>query len=251
MSNLTSLQKLFLSALMITAVLFLSAKTRNEWLAHRYIGHVPTQRDIINIQGEGKITSQPTIAQVNVGVYSEGNDVAAVQRDNTDKVNAITASLKDLNIKPDDLQTSNYAINPRYDYKDGLQRLIGYSVSQQLAVKIRDLTKVGKALTNVGQLNANLVQGVIFTIEDPQILQAQARDKALADARAKAEALSKTLGVELIRVVGFSENGYQPPMPYPAMYRAEVASGAPAKDVDIQPGTLDTVSHVTVTYEIR
>ena len=107
---------------LLGATLLMFSQARNASLQRKYIGQVPNQRDTITIEGEGKITAKPTLAQVNIGLYSEGQDVPAVQTDNTQKVNAMIGALKDLGIAEADLQTSNYTISPKYDYKDEIGR---------------------------------------------------------------------------------------------------------------------------------
>lgn len=246
------LMTVLVSVFLVSATLLMLAHTRNVRLQRGYIGQIPNQRDTITIDGEGKVTSKPTLARVSIGLYSEGADVPAVQVDNTRKVDAMIAGLKDMAIAEADLQTSNYSIAPKYEYKDGMQRVIAYTVNQNLEVKVRDLSKVGAVLARMAQLGANQVNGVTFTIDDPTSLTQEARRKALEDARAKAQELADALGVELVRVVTFAENGVTPQNPMP-MYRAEamnaMAVAAPAPD--IQAGSLDVVSHVQVTYQIR
>ena len=236
----------------VSASLLMLAHARNAQLERKYIGQIPDQRDTITIEGEGKVTSKPTLARVNLGLYSEGADVPTVQADNTRKVDAMIAGLKDLGIAEADLQTSNYSIAPKYDYKDGSQRVVAYTVNQSLTAKVRDLSKVGTVLSRVAQLGANQVNGVEFTIDDPKSLTQEARFKALEDARAKAQELATALGVEIVHVVTFTEAVGTPSNPTP-MYRTEVMNQAVAAAPvpDIQPGSLDVVSHVSVTYQIR
>lgn len=232
--------------------IFLAAKAWNEMAMHPQIGVAPITPNVITIDGEGKMTAQPTLAVVNMGLYSEGATVVATQTENTRKVNAIIAAVKALGVKDADVQTSNYNLNPRYDYQNNKQTLIGYSVSQTVDVKVRDLSKVGDALTAATQAGANMINGVSFTIDDPSQLKQEARAKAVADAKTKAEELAKALGVSLIRVTAFSESSdqSQPPMPMMA-YRTDAAQApvaAPAPD--IQSGSLDVTSHVSVSFEL-
>lgn len=245
------LMTVLVAALLLSATLFMVGRARNLSLEHKYIGTVPNQRDTISIEGEGKVTAKPTLGQINVGLYTEGQEVPVVQNENSRKVNAMVAAMKDLGVSEADLQTSNYNISPKYEYKDGTQRVVGYTVSQNIEVKVRDLSKVGTVLSRIGQLGANQVNGVTFTIDDPSSLKQEARRKALEDARSKANELAKALGVDIVRVVTFSESGATPVPPMP-FYRAEgmAASAAPTAP-DIQAGSLDVLSHVSVTYEIR
>jgi hypothetical protein len=196
------------------------------------------------------VTGKPTLAQVDIGLYSEGRDVPQVQADNSAKVNAIMDSMKGLGIAEADLQTSNYSIYPKFDYTNGQQTVNGYVVSQSVHVKVRDLAKVGTVLAKVGQLGANQVNGVSFTIDDPTELKQQARALALENAKKKAQELATALGVDVVRVVTFSESSPMPgPIPY--NYRALDAGVAAAPTPEIQAGSLDVTSNVSVTFEIR
>ncbi len=229
---------------------FLVAKARNEFAVHRTIGRPADVRDTFTIEGEGKVSGAPTLAEISFGLLSEGADVARIQQENTQKVNAMVAAVKQMGITEKDIQTSQYSINPKYDYKDGTSKIVGYQVSQSVSLKLRDLSKIGDVLTKVGQMGGNQVSGPTFTIDDPSSLKQEARMKALEDARKKAEALSGVLGVRVGRVVTFSESSNSPIPPMPVMYR-EMAMDAAAQVANptIEAGSLDVRSNVSVTFE--
>ncbi len=240
-----------LALLCLALILFVGFKAWNTRSEHDQIGHAPRSRDTITIDGEGKVTGKPTLAQVDLGMFMEGKDVPQLQNDNSQKVNAIIAAMKGLGIAEADLQTSNYTISPKFEYKDGAQNVIGYTISQNLSLKVRDLSKLSAVLAKAGQLGTNQVNGVTFTIDDPTELKQEARKKALQDARSKAQELADALGVTVEHVVTFSESSNPLTQPLPYMYKAEGMGGAASVAPDIQPGSLDVVSHVSVTFEIR
>lgn len=239
------------TAVAIILVVFLGAQAWKTILEGREVGRAPAVRDTITISGEGKISAQPTLAEVNLGLLSEGRDVPATQEDNAKKVNAIIAALKGLGIAEADMQTSNYSISPRYEYLDGKQNIIGYSVSQNLSIKVRNLSRVGAVVSKAGELGSNQVNGITFTIDEPSVIQQAARKEAIVDAGKKANELASALGVKLIRIVGFSES--TPGSPIPPMYYSRLDSVQAAAPVapEIQPGELDVKADVTITYEIR
>ncbi|MFO0764565.1 MAG: SIMPL domain-containing protein [Patescibacteria group bacterium] len=233
---------------LVVLAVFLSLASVKTYREAKEVGHLARDRDTITIAGTGKVASKPDLAVVNLGLYSEGKEVPVIQDENSRKVNAVIAALKQLGIAEEDMQTSNYNISPKYDYKDGVQNVIGYSVSQNLNVKVRDLTKVGTVLSQAGTVGANQVNGVNFSIDDPSDLKIQARAKAIEDARKKADELAKAMGVSITRVVTFSENSSNVPTPPVYTFRAEdVAAQAP----DIKPGSLDVEADISVTFEIR
>ena len=232
-------------------VVFLAALSYKTLLESHQVGFAPRVPNTFTINGEGKVSGQPTLAQVSLGLYSEGMDVPKVQEANATKVNAIIAAMKQLGISGDDLQTANYSIQPKYQYTDGNQIIVGYTVSQSVNVKVRDLTKVGAVVSKAGELGANQVNGVTFTIDEPSDLEQQARAEAIDDARKKADELARAMGVTIVRIVTFSETSGTPTPP--PMYAFRDAAGAAPAPVapDIQPGSLDVTSNVSVTFEIR
>lgn len=240
-----------LLAVGIVLVVFLGVQAWKGVLEARNVGIEPRDRDTFTITGEGKVSAKPTLAEVDLGLYSEGRDVPIVQEANTTKVNAIIAGMKQLGIADDDIQTSNYNIGPKFDYTDGTARIIGYTVSQNLNIKVRDLTKVGTVLAKATELGSNQVNGVRFTIDDPTTVQQEARKEAIEDAKSKAEELARAMGVKIVKIVTFSESsGNGAPAPifaYRAMDVAEQAAPTP----NIQSGSLDVQASVSVTFEIR
>ncbi|MEK9176991.1 MAG: SIMPL domain-containing protein, partial [Patescibacteria group bacterium] len=129
-------------------------------------------------------------------------------------------------------------------------RIIGYTESQTVEVKIRDLDLVGKVLANLGDTGVSNLYGPNFTIDDEEGVKAKARKSAIQNARTKANVLAKDLGVRIVRVVNFSESGgpiwYGKTMVGDAMMES---AGAPVPN--IPAGENEIVVDVSVTYEIR
>lgn len=238
-----------LTAVSIVLIVYLGANALKAIAEYRQVGYEPRGRDTFTVQGEGKISAKPTLAEVDLGLYSEGQDVGRVQDNNSTKVNGIVAAMKQMGIADADIQTSNYHIGPKLEWPGGVQVVTGYIVSQNLKIKIRDLDKVGTVLAKAGDLGANQVNGVRFTIDDPTELRQQARTKAIEDAKKKAQELADAMGVRVVKVVTFSESsgGTTPPILYRAMEDASLKAAVP----DIQSGSLDVETNVSVTFEIR
>ena len=187
---------------------------------------------------------------IELGVITEGRTVEQIQTSNTQKMNAIIAAVKELGIASDDIQTNQYSLNPKYNWNEGRQTLDGYTISQNVAVKVRDMGKVGELIGRAGELGANQVGGMQFVIDDPKVLETQARDLAIDEAREKAQVLAEKLGLTLVRAISFNESTVpvSGPRPYLAMEKADMAM-APAPT--IEPGSQDVVSYVSVTFEVR
>ena len=241
-----------LSALLIVGIIWIAGQIRNDLKEHRYIGKPTEIRDTITIGGEGKVTAIPDIAAIEIGVSTEKTDVASAQKENTTKMNAVTKKVKDLGVDEKDIQTTQYNIYPQYDYTNNRQQLRGYQIAQNVRIKIRDLSKIGAILEAATSAGANQVSGVSFTIDDPEKLRQEAREKALDNAREKAKALAGRADVKLGKIVSFSESDSgTPPVPYYARAEAFGMGGDMAvKTPDIQAGSLEVVVNVNVSYEI-
>jgi len=235
--------------ILITAA-FMVFAAMNEYKKGGYIGQDIVAKNTIIISGEGKIYATPDIGLITLGVVSQAGTVAPAQKDNTDKMNKIIKAMKDLGVDDKDLQTTNYNIYPRYSYTRSVQTLIGYEVDQSLEVKIRNLDKVGDILAKGAELGANQVGSLTFTFDDPEKLNQEARLKAIANAKEKADALSAELGVKIVRVINFSESSYIPPSPYYPEKAMGIGGGGGAAP-DIQTGQNLITSNVTITYEIQ
>lgn len=233
---------------LVVAAIYLALLARNAAKQHDYIGRPESQRDTIAIAAEGKVTARPDIASISAGVMTEKKTVVEAQKENTAKMNAIIAKIRSFGVSDDDVKTTNYSIYPQYDWVNNRQVERGFQVSQNVEVKVRDLAKIGDILAAVGELGANQVGGVTFTIDEPEELRQQARLKGLEAAKKKAQALADAAGVKLGKVVGFSESeGYTPsPMYYAKAEGMGGGSAAPS----IESGSQDVIVNVSVMYEI-
>lgn len=218
------------------------------------LGKADTQPYTISIAGTGKITATPNIASATLGLQTTKSDVLSAQKENTDTMNLLIGDLKKMDIAASDIQTADYSVYPQYSYdqKTGKSTIDGYIVSQNVRVKIRDLSKISLVLGKAGERGLNQVSGVDFTIDEPASLETQARVMALADASQKAVDLARALGVKLVRVVGFSESSSPvvPPIMYAPMAARDMSMGGGAAPA-VESGSLDVTSNVVITYEIE
>ena len=212
------------------------------------------------VSGTGSVTANPDLAMLSLGVESRGKTVEEARAKAADAMNAVMASLKKDDIAQKDIQTHSFNISPEYNYVDrvdGLGRrtervLIGYIVSNQVSVKVRNLDSVGKVIDNVAKAGGDLtlISGISFTIDDPAALRRQARDKAVADALAKAEQMARAAGVSIGKAFYLSESGGAPQPPQVFMTKAlsAEAGGAPTP---ISGGELEITVSVQAAFSIR
>lgn len=214
-----------------------------------------------NVSGEGRETAIPDIAEISATVLTEGGtDLAALQKKNSDKGNAVIAFVKENGVEDKDIKTQNYTIEPRYQYTPCSYEygrvcppaeIIGYSIRQTISVKVRDFDAIGNILKGVVDRGANTVSGPSFTIDDPKETEAQAREEAMADARAKAEAIAQAAGFKLGKIQYISEGGPTPYYGMAAGMGGDAVKTFEAAPPSIEPGSQEVVVRVDVTYQIK
>ncbi|HEY4508724.1 MAG TPA: SIMPL domain-containing protein [Candidatus Paceibacterota bacterium] len=268
--------KLFKALFVVFVLLavFLGAETLNAIKEYSHIGTVPTSTNAISVSGTGEVFAVPDIATFSFSVVESGKTVKEAQDKASVKINAAIDAVKKMGVAEKDIKTTGYYSNPKYDYttypcaepmmmnsggssvsniaypcRSGKQVLTGYEVSQSISVKVRKTDDAGAILTKVGGLGVQNISGLDFVIDNIDAVQAEARDKAIQDAKAKAQVLAKSLGVKLSKIVSFSEGGNQPI--YYAMETKGMMGASAAPIPQIPTGENKVTSNVTITYEIQ
>jgi uncharacterized protein YggE len=240
---------LLLSFLIIYTLVWLLGQIRNDIKKYEFIGRGEA-RNVITIEGEGKVTATPDIATVDIGMFTEGKEITKIQIENSQKMNDLITKIKGLGIEAKDIQTTDYSINPQYDWPDGKRVFRGYRVNQSVHVKIRDLNKIGDVLKLAGESGANEVSGVNFTIDDPEALKAQAREKALENAFNKILAIAQKTGVRLGKIMSYSEYVPGEPEPYYRSMPEAGVGGGESTNPRIESGSLEIKVNVVIGWEV-
>lgn len=210
----------------------------------------------ITVSAQGMTTASPDTADISFSVLSQGQDPQSLSANNTQKMNAVLQFVSSQNIASSDIQTTAYDLEPNYQYDKVSQKNIinGYTLTQTVTVKIRNLNNVATVLGGLAPLGVNEIGGVTFTIDDDTAVVAAARADAFAKAETKAQSMAQEAGVSLGQVVNVSENSVVP-FPYYAntmSYGATaggVAASVPAPS--IQPGSQQVTDNISITYSLR
>lgn len=209
----------------------------------------------ITVSGASEIFAVPDIAEMYFTVTAEADTVDVAQVEVNTKSDAVMAALIAEGIAENDIQTSNYSANPRYEWPDNQRTLAGYQVSHSVTVKIRDLEQVGDVIGLLGQAKVENLGGPNFRIEDQDAYKADAREEAIMEAQMKAKELASQLGVKLGKVVGFWEDEYgsypEPYMTLGAQDFAESSVSAVKNAPNIAVGENRVQSRVNITYKIK
>jgi uncharacterized protein YggE len=204
----------------------------------------------ISVTGTGRVIISPDLADVRLGVSVTAKTVKSARATNAAAMTAVVDSLKKLGIDDRDIQTTTLSLSPVYDYSTDAQppKLTGYALANAVAVTIRDLDIVGDAIDASLAAGATTMDGVSFRVDDPAAAEKQARENAMAEAKAKAQTLAASAGVAITGIASISET--VAPIPYPVYYGR---ANAVAEDTatPIQPGTNEVSVTVAVSYLIR
>jgi uncharacterized protein len=231
--------RIALAALLVLAAAALAGIGRPEAAG----GASDEQRDGITVTGVGHVDSVPDQAEFSLGVTTKGRTAREALAANSDRMRRLIAALKDAGVSERDLKTQNVSIGPNYDGDDGPS---GYSASNSVSALIRDLDRAGAVLEAASRAGANNVYGPSLTRANREALEADALEKAVENARRRAETLARAADVRLGQVTAIVESvdrgGYE--------LFAERAAAESATDVPIEKGTEEIAASVTVTFAI-
>lgn len=213
-------------------------------------------QDRFSVVGSGTVYAKADIANIQIGVRTGAKKTAAEATvDSTNKMNDIVTVIKGLGVEEKDIKTSDYNLSPVYNYtNDKGQVLVGYEVTQNLTLKIRDLSKIGDVIAKTTEKGANQVGNISFTIDDEYALKNQARELAIGKAKEKAVMIAQQSGMKLGEVKSVYENS--DPVVSPIMYSnakmdSASAVGGGIASPTIQSGQNEIKVEVTLTYEVK
>jgi uncharacterized protein YggE len=210
----------------------------------------PTAPRAITVVGEGKVSLEPDLATINVGAETRANTVSEAKAEVDAQMAAIATALQKAGVDEKDIQTSHYSIyyeqEPMPVISEGPapENRGAYRVSNMVRVTVRDVDKAGDVLDAVVQAGANQVSGVNFTVSDESTWQSEARAKAMADARSRAQELADLADVDLGQVLSVSEVIGSSSVPMVAVERGLGGGG-------IAPGELELSTQIQVTFAIQ
>jgi hypothetical protein len=210
--------------------------------AYTQLGEEPKSAKTIVVSGTGSVFSKPDLAYVTIAVQTQSKDAQSAQQDNARKMTSTIDTLKSKGISENDVRTVGYRLDPMMDYESKPPVIVGYLAVNTIQITVRDLNNVGKIIDTAVSAGANVVQNIQFAISKDRLsgLRNEAIVSAIEDARKKAEATSKSLGVELI---GPTEVSITPVYePGPILYKAENVQ------TPVTPGELEISSTVQVSY---
>ena len=207
-----------------------------------------TGEHTISVSGTGRIFLTPDIADLRLGVTTTAKTVEEARAANATLMTAVISALKGLGVADRDVQTTTLSLGPVYDYSTNTNppRLTGYTLTNVVAVTIRDLDVAGDVIDATMAAGATTLDSITFRVADQTAAEKEAREAAMREARAKAQTLATAAGVSIDGVASISET--VAPIPYPVYYGA----AAVLRDAvtPVEAGTNEVSVTVAVVYVI-
>jgi uncharacterized protein YggE len=202
----------------------------------------------ISVTGEAQVSAPPDLAQLDAGVASDGKTAREAAEANNAAMSKVLAALKGAGLEDKDYQTSRLSLQPQYaPNRPGPSPIVGYRASNRVSIKLHDVAKVASVIDTLVTAGANDVGNINFTVTQASKLLDDAREKAIADARRKAEIYAKAAGVTLGAPLSISEEGAPAPV-----FRAKMMRAAPMEtSTPIAQGEETLSVTVAVTWAIK
>jgi uncharacterized protein YggE len=205
----------------------------------------------LSISATGEVNREPDIATITAGVQTDADTATTAMSQNAAAMDGVYDALEAAGIEPRDMQTSNLSLQPRYNYsnRDGQPpEVTGYTASNQLTVKVRDLDTLGTTMDAVVGQGGNTISGLQFSLDDPSEARDEARRQAIQTAVERATLYADATGYRLARIVTIDEQNSQGYQPRPMMSaRAETANAS----TTVSRGEVGYSVSVNVTFELR
>jgi uncharacterized protein YggE len=206
----------------------------------------------LDVSATGEVARVPDVAIISAGVVTRAATASAAISQNAARIDRVLAALRRAGVADRDLQTSSINLNPEYRYREGLPpQLNGYTASNMVTVKFRDIANSGKILDALVAEGANQINGPTLTIDKPDTALDEARTKALATGRARADLYARALGKRVVRLISVSENrGYVPgPVMAEAMMTQDASAGRASSK--IVPGEQQIEVTLAMSFELQ
>ena len=199
----------------------------------------------VKVTGEATLQATPDQAIITLGVQTENVDPKIAQQENSQTISEIIEVLKELGINESNIKTSDYRMDPQYNYVEGKEVFKNYKVQHMLQIKTKDIQKVGSIVDAAVKQGANSVSNVRFSLANSESYYNQALTIALNNAHEKAMTLTRAIDVPLHPIpVGMEEITTAAP---PVVY--QTTSFVKASTTPIMPGELQITATVRVEYK--
>ncbi len=211
----------------------------------------PMERTV-TVSATGNVSAEPDEATIQTGVTSEAKTAREALSKNSEAMKKVIAELKGKGIEPKDIQTTQFNIEPVYVYpKEGQPPVLnGYRAHNMVAVKVRNLDKLGEVLDQLVTSGSNQMNGISFDVSKAETLKDEARKAAMANAVRRAKLYAQAAGADVGEIVQISED-VSISGPQPVFYGKARTMAANAESAPVERGSVDLEARVTATWKLK
>ena len=206
-------------------------------------------KPVVRASAEAVVQTAPDRAQIDIGVISQAATAEAAGQENARRVQQVLTELRKMLGPKADIKTTQYSLSPTYRTAraGNTPEIGGYSASNVVQVRVDDLPAVGKVIDAAMRAGSNTIHSIQFSLRDEREARAEALAKAAQAARMDAEAIAKSLGLRVVRVLSAEQGDRAPIRP---LMSARMAM-AEAVQTPVEPGNIEVRASVTVTLEVQ
>ena len=206
----------------------------------------------VQVSAEAHVERTPDVADMSTGVVTNAPTAAEALRQNAERMTTVIAALRRAGIAERDIQTSGINLQPQYMYRENQPpQLTGYQAINNVNVRVRKLAELGKIIDTLIAQGSNQINGPSFRLDKPEPALDEARTKAVATARERAQLYASAIGMRVKRIVSISE-GFAAPPPYPMpMARMAAMDAAEKASTPVAPGEVQLTANVNVIFELE
>jgi len=210
------------------------------------LAHAQQIEPTVGVTGEGKVIVVPDEVTISLGVQTQGKDAAAVKSENDKAVDKVLDFLLKKNIPQNQVQTEYVSLNKNYDYNT---KVYNYNASQTISIKLKDLSKYDEIMSGLVASGINSINGVNFGSSKMDTYEAEARKKAVANAKVKAQEYAGVLGQKIGKALQIAEQGTNTPQPQP-MYKMAMSESMDSSQRTLAPGEMTISSKIQITFQL-
>ena len=208
----------------------------------------------IYVGADGKFESAPDTAVIQFNISVQDSTSQKAYERASKEAEQVRQALRDNGIEPKAATVGFFSVQPAYEWNSGKQKLIGYRVTTDVTLKLKDFSKIGPITQQLADANVSETQTLNYTLETIDEAKNKAVEDAYRRARSSAEALARasgrTVGELSYASIDTFENQH---LPVPRMARAMVAKAeaAPAPTEEFTPQTVTVTAHVNALFSLK
>lgn len=220
------------------------------------VQNVPAQENKISLTSSETVEVIPDMAEISFTIRTEAKSAADCQQDNTGKLNQLLEYLKGLGYDEKSIETSGFSLNPRYNWSNNEQKLVGYEMRTTVKVTDVPMDQVGAMLTNAVENGANEIDSVSYFSSEYDQAYNEALAKAIELSKSKGNALAEASGMKLGSVLNITEHSDSQYGRYvsadlrASKTAAVMEAAADSMEMGVMPGEMQVTAEITVEFEL-